>query len=191
MTTKRILVVAFLLLVQNHPGSCSQRLESPRGHAAGYISCSSTPMLNNHTAISLDLVSNGTMCNAIDLNDASDDVTLPFFTTRNTLQNDDSNDNSGEDDDDYDYMRITAVHRDQLVRSGSDGIASQEPIPQNCKDTNPNCEFWAESGECKANPLYMHQSCQKSCGKCTSDLDNQVRRYVDQIDILLLGGVHV
>lgn len=30
-------------------------------------------------------------------------------------------------------------------------------------DQHPNCKFWAESGECKANPNYMLTSCKNAC----------------------------
>ena len=35
-----------------------------------------------------------------------------------------------------------------------------------CEDANPNCESWAGSGECEANPGYMLQSCKRSCNVC-------------------------
>eukprot|EP00746_Dinoflagellata_sp_MGD_P017690 gnl/MRDRNA2_/MRDRNA2_140760_c0_seq1.p1 gnl/MRDRNA2_/MRDRNA2_140760_c0~~gnl/MRDRNA2_/MRDRNA2_140760_c0_seq1.p1 ORF type:complete len:408 (+),score=72.96 gnl/MRDRNA2_/MRDRNA2_140760_c0_seq1:58-1281(+) len=35
-----------------------------------------------------------------------------------------------------------------------------------CKDLSSNCKDWAGSGECDANPKYMHFQCQKSCGIC-------------------------
>lgn len=30
-------------------------------------------------------------------------------------------------------------------------------------DQHPSCKFWAESGECKANPNYMLTSCKNAC----------------------------
>merc|ERR1712187_273089 len=35
-----------------------------------------------------------------------------------------------------------------------------------CVDTHERCEFWASSGECDANPRYMHENCAKSCNTC-------------------------
>ena len=35
-----------------------------------------------------------------------------------------------------------------------------------CRNDNENCEFWAELGECEANPGYMLVSCSAACG-CT------------------------
>ena len=36
-----------------------------------------------------------------------------------------------------------------------------------CVDSDPaNCPYWADIGECKANPGYMHVHCKKSCDRC-------------------------
>jgi len=36
-------------------------------------------------------------------------------------------------------------------------------IPNNCKDKNKNCKYWASKGECNINPDYMRPNCCKSC----------------------------
>ncbi|KAK3874646.1 hypothetical protein Pcinc_020427 [Petrolisthes cinctipes] len=35
-----------------------------------------------------------------------------------------------------------------------------------CRDLDPQCEEFAASGECEANPAYMEVACQDSCGTC-------------------------
>ncbi|XP_072040126.1 uncharacterized protein [Amphiura filiformis] len=35
-----------------------------------------------------------------------------------------------------------------------------------CINNNDECDYWAERGECTANPGYMLHNCQKSCGVC-------------------------
>ena len=35
-----------------------------------------------------------------------------------------------------------------------------------CEDTNEKCDYWADIGECEANPGYMLINCQLSCGLC-------------------------
>ena len=37
---------------------------------------------------------------------------------------------------------------------------------EECKETNTNCCSWASKGECKANPGFMLESCQRSCNLC-------------------------
>jgi len=44
-----------------------------------------------------------------------------------------------------------------------------------CVDTVPHCASWASTGECTANPAYMHAMCAASCKKCGADkLDTSV-----------------
>merc|ERR1719189_2681555 len=43
---------------------------------------------------------------------------------------------------------------------------TQAPTP-GCSDENQNCESWAASGQCEANPNYMLVNCRKSCGVCS------------------------
>jgi hypothetical protein len=37
-----------------------------------------------------------------------------------------------------------------------------------CLDRNPRCSEWAKQNQCKLNPDFMLNSCEKSCGKCTA-----------------------
>ena len=37
------------------------------------------------------------------------------------------------------------------------------------EDSDENCGFWAENGECEKNPNYMIQNCAKSCSQMTSN----------------------
>ncbi|KAK4754697.1 hypothetical protein SAY87_002801 [Trapa incisa] len=45
-------------------------------------------------------------------------------------------------------------------------------LPSECYDENENCPFWAKSGECEKNPVYMvgneksYGFCRKSCNAC-------------------------
>ncbi|KAI7844137.1 hypothetical protein COHA_002272 [Chlorella ohadii] len=45
--------------------------------------------------------------------------------------------------------------------------------PDECEDTDENCENWAQAGECDKNPQFMKGSatglgtCRRSCGECT------------------------
>ena len=36
----------------------------------------------------------------------------------------------------------------------------------------PGCSSWAQSGECKANPLFMHAHCAVACGSCHKPIDS-------------------
>lgn len=35
-----------------------------------------------------------------------------------------------------------------------------------CKDDDASCPLWAKQGECEKNPVFMWESCPKSCNKC-------------------------
>jgi hypothetical protein len=181
MTTRNILVVVILLLVfQNHLGSCNLWSNTPQGgNNVGYIACSSTPLVPQTETIEYDLVSNRTtICNATDLENDSEHITLGNLPTRSTPQTD-MTECSGENANDYDYTKIVRQHPSNQRDRSSVGDTVQEPIQLvACEDASPNCAFWAESGECRANPTYMHQKCRKSCRKCGSDLDGPGNRYV-------------
>ena len=51
---------------------------------------------------------------------------------------------------------------------------SQREIPNNiaCFDDNDNCAYWSSVDECDNNPVYMLESCRKSCGTCKSQLES-------------------
>ncbi|XP_071160641.1 uncharacterized protein [Mytilus edulis] len=38
---------------------------------------------------------------------------------------------------------------------------------QGCKDSHPNCHFWATTGECSKSREYMLLNCKHSCNKCS------------------------
>ena len=40
------------------------------------------------------------------------------------------------------------------------------PLEVQCENEHPECQSWADRGECKANPQYMLTGCRKSCGTC-------------------------
>ena len=39
-----------------------------------------------------------------------------------------------------------------------------------CEDQHENCKFWADQGECAANPPYMHIYCKRSCELCDGQM---------------------
>lgn len=43
---------------------------------------------------------------------------------------------------------------------------SETNVADDCVDGDSNCKFWAESGECSANPGYMLAVCLKACNVC-------------------------
>ena len=46
--------------------------------------------------------------------------------------------------------------------------SSSSITPAGCVDSEAQCKEWAEQGECKVNPTFMHGACAKSCGMCAS-----------------------
>ena len=49
-------------------------------------------------------------------------------------------------------------------------------VTDDCTDSHPRCSSWASSGECSANPSYMHQYCKKSCHKCPGEEEEVITR---------------
>lgn len=45
-------------------------------------------------------------------------------------------------------------------------------LRERCRDEHSNCADWHKSGQCDANPQFMHQSCRRACGLC-KESDNQ------------------
>lgn len=39
-------------------------------------------------------------------------------------------------------------------------------LDPNCGDSDPQCNQWAEVGECETNPNFMRSQCKFSCGFC-------------------------
>uniref|UniRef100_A0A0L8FN55 Metalloendopeptidase n=1 Tax=Octopus bimaculoides TaxID=37653 RepID=A0A0L8FN55_OCTBM len=57
--------------------------------------------------------------------------------------------------------------------SGNGGVT--EPKEEEiCRDYHRSCAVWAQMNECKLNPLYMLENCEKSCGKCKGGKDEKV-----------------
>ncbi|CAH1257391.1 ASTL [Branchiostoma lanceolatum] len=56
---------------------------------------------------------------------------------------------------------------------GSSFAFEAEPV---CEDEHASCSHWADIGECQANPNYMLNHCQLSCGVCQGggDIDGAV-----------------
>nr|CAB3261372.1 uncharacterized protein LOC100176967 [Phallusia mammillata] len=63
------------------------------------------------------------------------------------------------------YQTKALAQKFTMDCNGGGGIVPT-PGPAGCKDDNPSCAAWKESGECQANPSYMLVSCKLSCGVC-------------------------
>jgi hypothetical protein len=50
---------------------------------------------------------------------------------------------------------------------GAPVISASEEI---CEDVDNDCEKYASTGECKANPTWMNENCARSCGVCEIDI---------------------
>jgi hypothetical protein len=46
-----------------------------------------------------------------------------------------------------------------------------------CKDNHENCPFWAGTGECDENFIYMRTECPMSCEVCVEEEDEASRHY--------------
>lgn len=60
----------------------------------------------------------------------------------------------------------------------ADGTCRSSDSFPGCEDEEEECAEWAKLGECEANPNYMLQKCQKSCGTCadsTAERNKKIR----------------
>ena len=57
------------------------------------------------------------------------------------------------------FLFHTSVFADQVCEA--DGTCTSL-----CEDLDVDCQFWAESGECDKNPVYMKKRCPKACNSC-------------------------
>jgi hypothetical protein len=60
----------------------------------------------------------------------------------------------GPDEESCDATKILGTGNNNLEASSA------------CVNDNHRCDYWATSGECEANPSYMHVACPKSCRIC-------------------------
>ena len=58
-------------------------------------------------------------------------------------------------------------------------------VAQAKKDDHKECEFWANSGECTANPNYMKKSCAASCDSVKHSNGIKAKFTVGQVDEFL------
>ena len=45
-----------------------------------------------------------------------------------------------------------------------------------CADQNENCDYWADEGECEANPDFMLKFCLKGCKACGEQASNKTHQ---------------
>lgn len=97
----------------------------------------------------------------------------------NTETFDDEADNSDDEfveNDDYETDEENEEEEDDEEDDDDDA----------CKDDHKHCKFWADSGECDANPRYMKVSCKKSCNVCT--VDSEMSQYSNLKDATKVFG---
>ena len=65
-------------------------------------------------------------------------------------------------------QKAQASSKPKIQRKEMETDSKDDPM---CQDMHELCSFWAEKGECNANPNYMHTNCAKSCNKCAPSKD--------------------
>lgn len=60
-------------------------------------------------------------------------------------------------------------HDAQLHPGAAGGALRAARVEQVCTDLSEYCAHWASTGECEANPEYMHEQCRLSCRTCAGD----------------------
>jgi hypothetical protein len=78
---------------------------------------------------------------------------------------------SYDDDDDYeDFVSEAKTPKAAGADYYDDDDDDYEPEttsrPEECRDEEELCSFWAGEGECDNNPIYMLKVCAKSCDSC-------------------------
>ncbi|GJP36053.1 hypothetical protein CLOM_g20587 [Closterium sp. NIES-68] len=63
------------------------------------------------------------------------------------------------------WIHVRSFEGEDGDEDGSASVPSHPPGV--CADEIEHCALWAKQGECDKNPGYMHQSCARSCGKCS------------------------
>jgi len=56
--------------------------------------------------------------------------------------------------------------RSYMAKIASDGSMNPELVPE-CQNQDEQCSFWASTGECEKNPLYMKVNCAPACKTCS------------------------
>eukprot|EP00037_Helgoeca_nana_P037623 m.16848 g.16848 ORF g.16848 m.16848 type:complete len:389 (+) comp9121_c0_seq1:374-1540(+) len=66
-------------------------------------------------------------------------------------------------------------------------------VIEGCVDTNDNCSWWAEIGECYKNPSFLIQNCPKACNFCRAAVPKESRCTRDENALPLVqspGGLN-
>jgi len=80
---------------------------------------------------------------------------------------------------DNNRWRDVALSKGMLIDFEDRGSSDDdEGAEDECIDSHEQCSFWAEHGECDANPSYMHYNCRVSCKTCPKRAldDNVIER---------------
>lgn len=57
-----------------------------------------------------------------------------------------------------------------------------------CQDEHNDCSTWAQNGECKNNPGFMHIACPRSCGTCPPPVDENLTKLGDERVVMRVEG---
>ena len=74
----------------------------------------------------------------------------------------------GDDDEELNRIDLTRLKTTKNIHK----LLSMLGMRETCHDLNNECDAWAKSGQCQANPDFMLQSCRKSCGSCAKEAVN-------------------
>jgi hypothetical protein len=113
----------------------------------------------------------------------------------------------------FHYITPTDMHTiHEMVKDTESGLSTLQQKQKEseeaalCSDGHSWCKFWADSGECRTNPNYMHFNCQRSCGTCESfkaqsalsflqvsedDFAAQRKAYIEQVNKEMTSSLNV
>lgn len=90
-------------------------------------------------------------------------------------------------------LGVDGVCKQNVSTSGNETNDGKRMLRGNipCDNKHELCDFWAEAGECDANPAYMKSSCRKACQMCDSDpqTDPQTENSDNNSDEITFGEV--
>ena len=76
----------------------------------------------------------------------------------------------GECERNQDFMHASCRLACKLCSDGGGGGGDDDwvEVCANAHGNDGECEYWSTMGECDTNAAFMHASCARSCGICTS-----------------------
>jgi hypothetical protein len=100
-------------------------------------------------------------------------------------EEDEDEEEADEEDEDDEEEDEEEEDDDDEEEEEDDDDEEEDEEEDECQDDYENCEFWAGSGECDANSIFMHVHCKFSCSICEEackDYEEDCRMWASEGD---------